>query len=258
MRFRRLMGVALGLTLALGSISTTRAADDVVSVFAAASTTRAVTEIADAFKAKGLGEIRPSFNNAAALAKQIEQGAPANIFTSADQKWMDYVAERGLIDPPSRTNLLSNRLALLAPASSTLQVRIEPGFPLAKLLGDGRLAMGNPEFVPLGLYAKGALEKLGVWADVQGRLIPTTTVLETVNFVERGEAPLGIGFASDVVGSSKVKVVALFPEDSHAPIAYPVAMVKGNATPRTKAFYDFLRSDEAAFIFAKYGFKVLR
>lgn len=143
-------------------------------------------------------------------------------------------------------------------AASTVQVKIEPGFPLSKLLGDGRLVMGNPDFVPLGIYAKGALEKLGVWRDVQGRLIPTTTVMETVNFIERGEAPLGIGFASDVVGSAKVKAVALFPEDSHAPIAYPVAMIKGNTTPAAKAFYDFLRSDEAACIFTKYGFKVLR
>lgn len=258
MRFGRLIGVALGVAVAVGSVAPARAADDVVTVFAAASTTRAVTEIADAFKARGFGEVRTSFNNSAALAKQIEQGAPATIFISADEKWMDYVAERRLIEAPGPINLLGNRLALLAPVSSPLQVRIEPGFPLARLLGDGRLAVGNPEFVPVGIYAKGALETLGIWTDVQGRLIPTTSALETVTFVERGEAPLGIGFASDVVGSSRARVVALFPEASHAPIVYPVAMVKGNATPRTKVFYDFLRSDEAAAIFAKYGFKVLR
>lgn len=258
MGLRKVIGAALGLAMSCGAVSVARAADDAVSVFAAASTTRAITEIADAFKAKGLGEVKPTFTNAAALAKQIEQGAPAAIFISADEKWMDYVAERGLIDLTTRVNLLSNRLALLAPTSSTVQAKIEPGFPLAKLLGDGRLAMGNPDFVPLGVYAKGALEKLGVWKDVQGRLIPTTTVMETVNFIERGEAPLGIGFASDVAASAKVKTVALFPEDSHAPIAYPVAMIKGKATPGAKAFYDFLRSDEAAGIFTKYGFKVLR
>lgn len=258
MNFRKLIGAALGLAMAFSGASVARAADEVVSVFAAASTTRAVTEIAESFKAKGLGEVRPSFTNSAALAKQIEQGAPAAIFISADEKWMDYVAERGLIDPASRVNLVSNRLALLAPANSAVQVKVEPGFPLGKLLGDGRLALGNPDFVPLGIYAKGALEKLGVWKDVQGRLIATTTVVETVNFIERGEAPLGIGFASDVVGSAKVKVVAVFPEDSHALIAYPVAMIKGKATPTAKAFYDFLRSDEAAGIFTKYGFKALR
>lgn len=258
MRFSKLLGAAVACVLAVAGAATARAADEVVSVFAAASTTRALTEIVDAYKAKGLGEVKPVFSNAAALAKQIEQGAPAAIFISADERWMDYVAERGLIDLNTRVNLLSNRLALLVPTSSTIQVTIEPGFPLAKLLGDGRLALGNPDYVPLGLYAKGALEKLGVWQEVRNRLIPTTTVMETVAFVERGEAPLGIGFASDVVGSPKIKVAALFPEDSHAPIAYPVAMVKAKATPKAKAFYDFLRSDEAAGIFTKYGFKVLR
>lgn len=257
MRLFRLMLFGVGFLVA-HDVGSARAGDAAISVFAAASTTRAITEISDLYRAKGLGEVRPTFTNAAALAKQIEQGAPANIFISADEKWMDYVAERGLIDPASRVNLLGNRLALLAPATTTLQVKIEPGFALGQMLGDGRLAMGNPDFVPLGVYAKGALEKLGVWQDVRSRLIPTTTVLETVSFIERGEAPLGIGFASDVVGSSKVKAVALFPEDSHAPVVYPAAMVKGKETPAAAAFFKFLRTDEAAGIFSKYGFKALR
>lgn len=257
MRLLRLMLLGVGILVAHGGLAA-RAGDEAVSVFAAASTTKAITEIADLFKAKGLGEVKPSFTNAAALAKQIEQGAPANIFISADEKWMDYVAERGLIERASRINLLSNRLALLAPTASTAQIKIVPGFPLAKLLGDGRLAIGNPDFVPLGIYAKEALEKLGVWTDVQNRLIPTTTVLETVSFIERGEAPLGIGFASDVVGSSKVRAAALFPEDSHAPIVYPAALVKGRETPAASAFFRFLRSEDAARIFSKYGFTVLR
>lgn len=227
-------------------------------VFAAASTTDALNEIAAAFAAKKLGTMVPSYNSSSILAKQIENGAPAALFLSADEQWMDYLDSRKLLAPGTRSDLLGNALVLIAPKGGTTQARVEiaPGFPLAKLLGDGRLAMGDPAHVPAGLYGKAALEKLGVWDQVQNKVAAAENVRAALAFVERGEAPLGIVYATDANASAKVATVGVFPEDSHPPILYPVALVAGHDTPEARAALDFIRGPEAKPIWAKYGFLV--
>lgn len=227
-----------------------------VGVFAAASTTDAINEIGQAFAAKGQGKIVPSFAASSTLAKQIENGAPAAVFLSADERWMDYLAEKKLIVADSRTNLLGNRVALIAPRSSTIEVKIEPGFPLAKLLGDGRLAVGDPAHVPVGAYTQAALEKLGVWESVKDKLAAGDSVRAALAYVERGETPLGVVYSTDAAISDKVRTVALFPADSHPPVVYPAALVAGQDSAEAKAFFEFLKGPEARAIFTKYGFEV--
>jgi molybdate transport system substrate-binding protein len=234
-----------------------KAADlPLVTVFAAASTTAAIEEIGQDFTSRGRGIVRPIFANSATLARQIEQGAPVDVFLSADHIWMDYLEGKGMVEPGSRADLLSNRMVLMAPADTKAEVALTVGFPLARLLGDGRLAMGNPESVPAGKYAKAALMSLGVWGEVENRLILTSTVLETLAFLERGEAPLGIGFASDAAMSRKVSILGTFPESSHPPAIYPVALVKGAARPAAREFLDYLKSPAAKAVFARHGFQV--
>lgn len=227
-----------------------------VGVFAAASATNALNDIAELYAAKSKTKIVPSYAASSALAKQIENGAPANVFLSADEKWMDYLGERKLIVADSRINLLGNRLVLVAPADSTISLNIAPGFALAKALGEGRLAVGDPAHVPIGLYAKSALEKLGVWSEVEGKIAAADSVRTALAFVERGETPLGIVYATDAALSKKVKVVATFPEDSHPPVVYPAAIVAGKDTAEARDYFAFLKSDEAKAVFKKYGFAV--
>ena len=230
-----------------------------VTVFAAASTTNALTDIAEAFTASGGGKVTLSFAASSTLAKQVEQGAPVHVFLSADEKWMNYMADKGLIDPATRVNLLGNRLALIAPADGAVApVDIAPGFPLAQLLGDGRLVTGDPDHVPVGLYARQALEKLGVWSAVQDRLARVDSVRAAVALVERGEVPLGIVYTTDAAISSKVKVVGIFPADSHPPVVYPAALVAGPLPASARAFLEFMGSPAADVIWRKYGFTVTR
>lgn len=226
-----------------------------VVVFAAASTTNAVNDIGKMFAEKGLGKIVPSYASSSALAMQIENGAPANVFISADEGWMNYLAKQKLIDPASRVDLLGNTLVLIAPADSSIKkVEIGPKFDLAKLLGNGRLSTGDPDSVPVGKYAKAALEKLGVWADVEGKLARAADVRGALTLVERGETPLGIVYATDAAITSKVRVVRVFPANTHPPIVYPAALVTGKATATAKSFLEFLRTPEAKAVFEKYGF----
>ncbi|PKU22898.1 molybdate ABC transporter substrate-binding protein [Telmatospirillum siberiense] len=227
-----------------------------VTVFAAASATDALNEIGKAFVAGGGKEIVPSYASSSTLAKQIENGAPANLFLSADERWMDYLADKGLLATGTRLNLLGNRVVLIAPKDSTVKVDIGPGFPLAKLLGEGRLAVGDPSHVPVGAYTEAALKKLGVWDAVQGKLAPADSVRAALAFVERGETPLGIVYATDAAVTDKVKVVGVFPEDSHPPVVYPAALIKDKDTADAKAFLAFLQGPEAKAIFQKYGFAV--
>lgn len=239
----------------LGTVPAAGQEMQTLTVFAAASTTNAVSDIAKRFEGTHAVTVRFSFASSSTLAKQIENGAPAEIFLSANPKWMDYLSERGAIVPDSRFDLLGNRIVLVAPAASTLQtVTVDAGLNLPALLGDGLLSMGDPDHVPAGMYGKSALENLGLWKGVAGRIARAKDVRAALVLVERGEAPLGQVYATDAAISSSVKVVGTFPESSHPPIVYPVALVK--ETTMAKDLLLFLKSDEAGRIFRTYGFTV--
>ncbi|MFH1057052.1 MAG: molybdate ABC transporter substrate-binding protein [Pseudomonadota bacterium] len=230
------------------------AAPEPVTIFAAASTTNAVSDAAKLYEEQGLGKVSCVFASSSTLAKQITQAAPAQVFLSADLKWMDFLEEQRLVEPGTRINLLGNRLALIAPAANTVQAKVGPGMDLAGLLGEGRLAVGDPGHVPAGIYAKQALTKLGLWDSVAARLAPAANVRAALTLVERGETPLGIVYSTDAAISPKVRLVGLFPADSHPPIVYPLALVAGKATPAARKFSDFLQSAPVKAIFNKYGF----
>ena len=241
----------------MSTISPARAGDQQVLVFAAASTTNAVTDICDIFNQKGGAKAVASFASSSTLAKQIENGAPADVFISANIKWMDYLAEKKMIDPDTRVDLLANRIVLIVPASSdTGEVKIEPAFPLAERLGSGKLSMGDPDHVPAGIYARQALESLGLWEGVASKTARAKDVRAALALVERGECPYGVVYATDAAISDQVRVVGLFPESSHPPITYPVALIAGRDNPGAQAFLELLKSPEAKAVFEKYGFSV--
>ena len=233
-----------------------KASADEITVFAAASLTNALSEAGPAFEQKEKHPVRFSFASSSALAKQIENGAPANIFISADQEWMDYLEQRKLIAEGSRVDLLGNRLVLIAPANSTLSLELKPGVNLSEILSGGLLATGDPDHVPVGKYARAALGKLAVWEGLDGRIARADSVRAALALVERAECPLGIVYATDAAGSRKVKVVGTFPADSHPPIVYPAALVKGKDTPAARSLLEFLKSPAARPIFEKQGFAV--
>ena len=246
------------LTVVMFSAPAPAADQGRIIVFGAASTTNALTDICRMFKAQGLGEAVPSFASSSTLAKQIENGAPAEVFLSANQKWMNYLEEKGMIDKGGRFDLLANRIVLIGPLDSKLSdVEIKTGFPLSDLLGDNKLSMGDPDHVPAGMYAKQALEKLEVWAAVESNTARAKDVRAALAMVERGECPLGVVYSTDAAISDKIKVLGLFPEDSHPPIVYPVALTAGHETNATaQAFLEFLKGPEAKAVFEKYGFSV--
>jgi len=260
MRRRRSL-VALGafaavLAAALCAIPAT--AREPVTVFAAASLTDAVERIAESFEAETGTPVRLSFASSSTLARQITAGAPAQIYLSANERWMDHVAEAGLIAPETRVSALGNRLVLIAPADSPLaDVAIDGELDLTALLDDGeRIAVGDPDHVPAGLYAKDALASLGLWEAAADHLARTADVRAALALVATGEAPLGIVYATDAAVSDDVKVLGRFPEDSHTPITYPFAIVAGAATPAVEAFFAYLRGPEAAAVFEDAGFTV--
>ena len=228
-----------------------------VTVFAAASLTDVLGKLGDEFKMSTGVAVRFNFAASSILARQIEAGAGAHVFFSADQEWMDYLEQRGRIQKSSRHNVLGNRLALIAPADSKIELTIAPGFPLASALGTGRLATGDPDGVPVGRYARSALTSLGVWNDVADRLARAEDVRVALMYVARGEAPLGIVYATDARIEKRVRLVGLFPAESHLPITYPVALTT-KAGPDAARFVDFIRSDSARATFERYGFIVLR
>lgn len=234
------------------------AATKPVVVFAAASLKNALERIAKDWQGATPNSATLSFAASSALAKQIESGAPADLFISADLEWMDWVAERNLIDPASRRNLLGNALVLIAPKDSTTTLKIEKGFALAEALGDGRLAMGEPASVPAGIYGKAALTSLGVWDSVERKVAGAENVRVALAYVARGETPLGIVYATDAKSDPSVKVVDTFPADSHPPVVYPVAITASSSSPAAKAFLDFLSSPEATRVFEDEGFTVLK
>jgi len=232
------------------------AADSLV-VFAAASLTDSLQKVTDAYTKSTGGEVKLSFASSSALAKQIENGAPADVFISADQEWMDYVAQKDLIRKESRSDLLGNRLVLIAATDSTVTLKLAPRAPLLAALGSqGRLATGEPSSVPAGKYAKAALTSLGLWADVEARLAPAENVRVALSYVARGEAPLGIVYATDAAAEPKVRVVDVFAESTHPPITYPVAVTK-TAGAAAAGYREFLQSAAAASIFTQAGFTVL-
>jgi len=246
--------VAAMLLAALVFCASARAQD--LHVFAAASLKEALDDAAQQFQRVNGQKIAVSYAASPALAKQIENGAPADIFISADLDWMDYVDQRKLIRAGTRANLLRNRLVLIAPAQSTVQVEIKPGFPLAKLLGDGRLSLADPDSVPAGKYAKAALEKLGVWSGVQEKIARAENVRAALNFVARNETPLGIVYQTDANAEKKVRVVGRFPAETHPGIIYPVALIAASRHAAAPAFFTYLKSPDARAIFEKYGFSV--
>ena len=202
--------------------------------------------------------VTASYEASSLLARQIEAGAPADVFISADLRWMDYVAERKLIKPETRVNLLGNKLVLIAPKDSKLdQVAISEGFDIAKLAGDGRIAVADVKAVPAGLYAKAALEKLGAWAAAEPKLAQAENVRATLAFVARGETPVGIVYATDARIEPKVKTVGIFPDDSYPPVTYPVAATASSKSAATERYLAFLRTPAAKAVFEKYGFSYL-
>ncbi len=226
-------------------------------VFAAASLKNALDEIAGQWSKETGKQTKISYAASSALAKQIEAAAPADIFISADLDWMDYVAQRKLIKPESRANLLGNRIVLIAGKDSKVQAKIEPGFALKTLLGDGRLAMANVDSVPAGKYGKASLEALGVWSSVQDRIAQAENVRAALLLVSRGEAPLGIVYQTDAAADPNVRIVGAFPENTHPAIVYPVALVGSSTNPDAAAFVTYLRSAAARPLFEKQGFTVL-
>jgi molybdate transport system substrate-binding protein len=227
-------------------------------VFGAASLKNALDD-ADAQYQRDAGhKVVVSYGASSALAKQIENGAPADIFISADLDWMDYVAEHKLIKPETRFNLLGNKLVLIAPADSRINLTIAPNFPLAQALGNDRLAMAEPSAVPAGKYGKAALEALGVWASVANKIAPAQDVRATLLLVSRGEAPLGIVYQTDAAADKGVKIVGAFPESTHPPIIYPIAVTTASTNPDTAAYIGFLKSPAAKPAFEKQGFVVLQ
>jgi molybdate transport system substrate-binding protein len=227
------------------------------TVFAAASLKDALDEVNEAWGSEAGKRARISYAATSALAKQIAEGAPADIFFSADRDWMDFVEETGRIEPGSRADLLANRIVLIAPENSEATADIEPGFPLANMLGDGRLAMANVDAVPAGKYGKAALQSLGVWESVEGRVAQAQNVRAALALVARGEAPLGIVYSTDARAESRVGIVGTFPDGSHPPIIYPVAQLADATASSATEFYEFLRGKRAASIFRDLGFEVL-
>jgi molybdate transport system substrate-binding protein len=228
-----------------------------ITVFAAASMKNALDDVDAAFTKKSGVKVVASYDASSALMKQIEGGAPADVFVSADLKWMDYGSQKKLIKDDTRINLLGNELVLIAPKDSQIgPVTIAEGFDLAKLAGDGRIATGDVQAVPVGIYAKAALEKLGIWPSVEPKMAMAANVRAALILVARGEAPLGIVYSTDAKVEPGVKIVAVFPESSHDPIIYPVAETTG-AKPDAAPYLAFLRSQAAKTIFESYGFSVL-
>jgi molybdate transport system substrate-binding protein len=226
-------------------------------VFAAASLQTALNAIAADWKAATGTEAAFSYAASSALAKQIESGAPADVFASADLRWMDHAEGKGLLRPGTRRTLLGNDLVLIAPADSAVALTPAPGFPLAAALGDGRLALGAPDTVPAGAYAKAALTALGVWEAVEPRTAGVENVRAALMLVARGEAPLGVVYRTDAMAEPAVRIVAAFPADSHPEIVYPFALTATSAHPRAAAFLDHLGSPAARAVFAAQGFTVL-
>jgi molybdate transport system substrate-binding protein len=256
MRLSRLGIGFLFVLLTAAALPTVAAAR--VTVFAAASLKEAMDEQARRFEASTGDKVVVSYGASNALAKQIEAGAPADMFVSADLDWMDYVDQRRLLMPNTRFDLLRNTLVLIAPASSNSTLKIAPGFGLAAALGQEKLAMANPDSVPAGKYGKSALESLGVWGSVGKQVARAENVRAALALVSRGEAPFGIVYATDAFADRGVKIVDTFPPGSYPPIVYPAALLASSKSTAAKPLLDYLRSGPARAVWEKYGFGLAR
>lgn len=232
-------------------------AQEKVVVFAAASLKNALDAISKAWEADSGGKTTISYAASSALARQIEHGAPADIFISADLDWMKYLSEKKLIKPGTQVQLLGNRLVLIALKNSKAATTIAKNFDLAGLLGDGRLAMANVDSVPAGKYGKAALAALGVWPSVENKLAQAENVRAALLLVSTGEAPLGIVYKTDAAADPKVKIIGSFPEDTHAPIIYPAALTATSKNTAAAEFLKFLKSGKATEKFEAQGFTIL-
>ena len=248
---RRLIASLLFLSLASPAW-----AQDKLIVFAAASLTEALNEAGKAYAHAGHPAPVFSFAASSALSRQIENGAPAGLFVSADEEWMDYLAARNLIDASSRVSFLGNTLVLVVPRGERLNLDLRAPLDLAGALKGRRLSLADPTAVPAGRYAQASLEKLGAWKDVAPLVVRADNVRAALTFVERKEAAAGIVYATDAALSDRVAVAATFPAESHPPISYPLAVVVKNDTAQARAFRDFLLGDTAKAIYRKYGFAV--
>ena len=257
---RKLGHILAAMAAAIAIAATPRfavAQEKSIIVFAAASMKNALDDVDAAFTKKSGINVLASYAASSALMKQIEQGAPADVYVSADLKWMDYGSQKHLVKDQTRFNLLGNRLVLIASKDSKIgDVAIGPGFDLAKLAGNGRIATGDVSAVPAGLYAKAALQQLGVWASVEPKLAMAENVRAALILVARGETPLGIVYETDAKVEPGVKTIGVFPEDSHPPIVYPVALTTG-AKPDAAQYLAFLRTQAAKSILEGYGFTFL-
>jgi molybdate transport system substrate-binding protein len=255
---KKFSGVGLILWLSLFSLASFAAEDKPsIIVFAAASLTNALQELGDGFTKETSIPVKFSFAASSTLARQIENGAPADVFLSADLAWMDYLQTRNLIQADTRHDLLGNRLVLIAPADSKLKLKIEPHFPLLEALGKGRLATGDPDSVPVGRYAREALTNLGLWNQVADRVVRADSVRSALAFVDRAEAPLGIVYETDALIDKRVRVVDVFPADSHKPIVYPIALTNTAKTGAVR-FVAYIRGPAGVVAFKAYGFRPLR
>ena len=256
MKFATTAVLASWLGLA-GGLTPARAADKIV-VFAAASMKNALDNADAAYIAQSGKDVTVSYAASSVLAKQIEGGAPADIFISADTDWMAYVAKKNLIKPDTQVNLLGNQIVLVAAKDKAKPVDIKAGMDLAALIGDGRLAMGQVDSVPAGKYGKAALEKLGLWSSVEGKVAGAESVRAALALVSRGEAPYGIVYQTDAASDPGVAIVGTFPADSHPPIIYPIAITADSKNKDVDAYYDFLKSSKAAPFFEHEGFTILK
>jgi molybdate transport system substrate-binding protein len=253
----RLAAMAGGLAVALSFGMPSARAEGVVVVFAAASLKNALDAIDAAWKTESGKQATASYAASSALAKQIEEGAPADVFISADLDWMKYLADKKLIKEGSDVKLLGNRIVLVAPKDSAAKADIAANFDLAGLLGEGRLAMGDVKAVPAGKYGKAALEKLGVWSSVEGKVAQAENVRAALKLVSTGEAPLGIVYQTDAMAEPGVKIVGVFPEDSHPPIVYPVGVTAESKNADAAEYVKYLQSAKAKELFEAQGFTVL-
>jgi molybdate transport system substrate-binding protein len=251
----RPFGAVAGLLLWLAAMPAN--AQDLL-VFGAASLSNALDAVIERYQADGGGPVRASYASSSTLARQIEQGAPADLFVSANPQWMDYLEQRDLLRAGSRADLLGNGLVLVAPLDSATTLEIAPGFDLLGALDGGFLAMGDPDHVPAGIYGRAALERLGVWDAVAPRVARADNVRAALALVARGEAPLGVVYRSDAVADASVKVVDDFPRDSHPPIVYPVAIMADSKHPDAAALVALLQSETAGAIFERFGFTMLQ
>jgi molybdate transport system substrate-binding protein len=254
----RTLGLAAAVLLTWGPPQApARAQGGDVVVFAAASLKNALDAVNAQWQKETGKKVVVSYAASSALAKQIEQGAPAQMFISADLDWMDYVAQKNLIKPDTRSNLLGNRIVLIAPKDKAQDIEIKAGFDLAKVLGDGRLAMANVDSVPAGKYGKAALEKLGVWGSVADKVAQAENVRAALLLVSRGEAPAGIVYQTDAAADPNVKIIGAFPENTHPPIIYPIALTSTATSPDAAAFLAYIKSEAAKPLFQAQGFTVL-